>query len=297
VTVARFVQPNYTTQAAAAYKANIDAAFAVNRRIAGAFAPHQVYSGSPQPDLAVELDAGYVWSGTTMLEVAAQSVSGFTIPTAGQHRIDRVVVNVLTGVATRVAGTAVTGSPTATPPAIPTGTLPVCQVLITSADTTITDSMITDERVPLGEAGRGQITFPAAQNASTDANTLDDYEEGTWTPSVGGTATYITQVGQYTKIGRVVYVRLSMQIDAIGSGSTSDIGGLPFTSLNVQGTPLATHWLNASATNVVYMSIYVKNGSTNLGTISATAAQAALAVNAIYQAFTSVEAAGVYHTS
>lgn len=159
MTVARFVQPNYTTQAAAAYKANIDAAFAVTRRIAGAFAPHQVYSGSPQPDLAVEVDAGFVWSGgTTLLEVAAQSVSGFTIPTAGQNRIDRVVVNVLTGVATRVAGTAVTGSPTATPPAIPTGTLPVCQVLITSADTTITDSMIIDERVPLGEAGRGQIT-------------------------------------------------------------------------------------------------------------------------------------------
>jgi hypothetical protein len=149
----------------------------------------------------------------------------------------------------------------------------------------------------LSGAGAGQIKFPATQNPSSDVNTLDDYEEGTWTPSVGGTATYITQVGQYTKIGRVVYVRLSMQISVIGTGDTTNISGLPFTSLNVQGTPLATHWLNASATNVVYMSIYVKNGSTILGTLSATAAQAALALNAIYQAFTSVEAAGVYHTS
>jgi hypothetical protein len=34
------------------------------------------------------------------------------------------------------------------------------------------------------------ISFPATQSASSDANTLDDYEEGTWTPSVGwGTAT------------------------------------------------------------------------------------------------------------
>jgi hypothetical protein len=45
------------------------------------------------------------------------------------------------------------------------------------------------------------ITFPATQSASTDANTLDDYEEGTWTPSVGGSATYgAQQNGRYIKI-------------------------------------------------------------------------------------------------
>ena len=34
------------------------------------------------------------------------------------------------------------------------------------------------------------ITFPATASASSNANTLDDYEEGTWTPTLGGTATY-----------------------------------------------------------------------------------------------------------
>lgn len=34
----------------------------------------------------------------------------------------------------------------------------------------------------------GQIVFPATQNASSNANTLDDYEEGTWTPTVGSSA-------------------------------------------------------------------------------------------------------------
>ena len=52
------------------------------------------------------------------------------------------------------------------------------------------------------------ITFPATQSASSDANTLDDYEEGTWTPSItdGYTRTYYNRVGRYIKIGKQVYV-------------------------------------------------------------------------------------------
>jgi hypothetical protein len=51
-------------------------------------------------------------------------------------------------------------------------------------------------------AGAG-ITFNGDTAA---ANELDDYEEGTWTPSVGGTATYSDQNGTYTKIGRTVTI-------------------------------------------------------------------------------------------
>ena len=52
------------------------------------------------------------------------------------------------------------------------------------------------------------IAFPATQSASTDANTLDDYEEGTYTPTVvvnSGTPAYSYQQGYYTKIGRQVF--------------------------------------------------------------------------------------------
>ena len=52
-------------------------------------------------------------------------------------------------------------------------------------------------------AGAG-ITF---NGDTATANELDDYEEGTWTPSVGGTATYTHQDGRYTKIGNTVHVR------------------------------------------------------------------------------------------
>jgi hypothetical protein len=81
----------------------------------------------------------------------------------------------------------------------------------------------------------GQIKFPATQNASSDANTLDDYEEGTFTPNQGAGLTVIGTFGSsgtYTKVGRLVTVI------GIVTGSTSiasSNGGaicsnLPFTS-------------------------------------------------------------------
>jgi hypothetical protein len=76
------------------------------------------------------------------------------------------------------------------------------------------------------------IAFPATQSASADANTLDDYEEGTWTPNQGAGLTVVgsfSSSGQYTKIGRVVTVRASL------SGSTSvaipSTDGILFTNL------------------------------------------------------------------
>jgi hypothetical protein len=62
------------------------------------------------------------------------------------------------------------------------------------------------------------ITFPATQSASSDANTLDDYEEGTWTPTQGSGLTVVgafSSSGVYTKIGKIVYIR------GVVSGATS----------------------------------------------------------------------------
>jgi hypothetical protein len=76
----------------------------------------------------------------------------------------------------------------------------------------------------------GQIKFPSSQLPSSDANTLDDYEEGTWTPTVGGNATYIARAGTYVKIGRLVYIDYLLRVNILGTGSTSVISGLPFTA-------------------------------------------------------------------
>ena len=80
------------------------------------------------------------------------------------------------------------------------------------------------------------ITFPAAQSASSDANTLDDYEEGSWTPTVGGTATYNAQTGRYRKVGALCTISCEMHINTIGTGSTLAIYGAPFTPASGSGS-------------------------------------------------------------
>lgn len=105
------------------------------------------------------------------------------------------------------------------------------------------------------------ISFPATQSASSDANTLDDYEEGTWTPSVGGNATYINQVGQYTKIGNFVKIKFHLEINTLGTGSTLAITGIPFTPTssdpNIVGG-VVTYIANL-ATSALAIGIYVQS--------------------------------------
>jgi hypothetical protein len=79
------------------------------------------------------------------------------------------------------------------------------------------------------------VAFPATQVASANANTLDDYEEGTWTPNQGSGLTLVgtfTSSGIYTKIGRIVTVQ-----GYVGGTTTASVPGagilctnLPFTS-------------------------------------------------------------------
>ena len=76
------------------------------------------------------------------------------------------------------------------------------------------------------------ITFPSSQSASSDANTLDDYEEGTWTPTVtsgSGTITSYTSTGTYTKIGKMVLVAYIFQLTDPGTaGGSANVTNLPF---------------------------------------------------------------------
>jgi hypothetical protein len=84
------------------------------------------------------------------------------------------------------------------------------------------------------------ITFPATQSASTDANTLDDYEEGTWTPTVvgtstAGTVTYTTQVGRYTKIGNRVFYQFTVTYTSGTGTGFLRVTGLPFVNASGSG--------------------------------------------------------------
>ena len=99
----------------------------------------------------------------------------------------------------------------------------------TSAATTGTPSV--GERVRIDTNG---LKFNGDTAA---ANALDDYEEGTFTPSInsGFTASYDSQAGRYTKVGNVVHFFINIDLSSI-SGSSSDVyaevEGLPFTATN-----------------------------------------------------------------
>ena len=80
------------------------------------------------------------------------------------------------------------------------------------------------------------ISFPATQSASSDANTLDDYEEGTWTGTLtSGTPPTIppTATGTYTKIGRQVTLTINFDnVSTVGGSGTMRITGIPFSAVN-----------------------------------------------------------------
>jgi len=110
------------------------------------------------------------------------------------------------------------------------------------------------------------VTFPATQSASSDANTLDDYEEGTFTPQVigsstEGTATYSTQYGKYTKIGDRVQISLFINYTG-GTGTGSmNIKGLPFTA-DSTNQPLANYNANIAMTGGHVMQLITGSSST-----------------------------------
>jgi len=154
----------------------------------------------------------------------------------------------------------------------------------------------TNKRLALGglfdlsAAAAGQIKFPVSPNASADPNTLDDYEEGSWTPVIGGNGgtsgqTYTAQVGRYVKIGKMVIVQFRAILSAKGiiTGS-AEIQGLPFntegiTNLFASGNMiwerLATTWVNvivaASDSASAFQILGAPAAATGNGTALATA--------------------------
>jgi len=113
--------------------------------------------------------------------------------------------------------------------------------------------------IPADAAG---ITFPATQAASSNANTLDDYEEGTWTPSLPNGGTLNVNAAKYTKIGR--QVTISFFVDTIAPTNNSSaflIGGLPFTPTDNYGASIGF----VGDGNLSGFLAIVLNGTTTVG--------------------------------
>lgn len=100
----------------------------------------------------------------------------------------------------------------------------------------------------------GGLAFPATAVAHAGANTLDDYEEGTWTPTFSpttgafGSITYTSTTGTYTKIGNQVTIHFRILTSALTVGTASGqlrIAGMPFTNASANfsgGVGFTTGW-------------------------------------------------------
>lgn len=105
-------------------------------------------------------------------------------------------------------------------------------------------ALVAPALLDISGAAAGQIKFPATMNPSADANTLDDYEQGTFSPTIAGSTaagvgTYTFNSGTYTKIGRLVHVSILMEWTAHTGTGNMRIAGLPFATGASHAVPIA----------------------------------------------------------
>jgi len=133
------------------------------------------------------------------------------------------------------------------------------------------DQTIVNGNLVIGTAGKG-IDFSADPSApGMTSELLDDYEEGTFTPTIVGTTTagsgtYNAQLGRYTRIGRVVTFQLYVDWSAHTGTGNMEIEGLPFTS-NSTGdlySAVAIRANNIALTAGNYIQGFILNNSTRV---------------------------------
>ena len=171
----------------------------------------------------------------------------------------------------------------------------------------------TDASINLGSSSyRFQNMFLSGSvylGGTGSANALNDYEEGSWTPTFLGsssnpTVSYALQNGRYTKIGRLVYLNFIIIASGTPSGGSGNlrIGGLPFpysaNNLQPTGFPGIVNNISIDMTsnqimfagptdNVAFYEVYRIGGSS-------TSATSNLTVSAIYNSGARIDGTLVY---
>ena len=132
---------------------------------------------------------------------------------------------------------------------------------------------VTNGDLVIGTSGHG-INFSAVANDTTNTTStgslLDDYEEGTFTPTLKSngaantypTQNYLTQGGYYTRVGRIVHVTFDIKMDSSGITSGSNycvLANLPYKIVdanNARGLVYKTcfwdSWLNNNTPTTAY---------------------------------------------
>ena len=104
---------------------------------------------------------------------------------------------------------------------------------ITGMSVSSTDVTVSSGDLLFGTAAKG-VCLGVTSN--TDSNTLEDYEEGTWTPTINASGftsvSYAAQVGKYRKIGNTVNAYMTLRFTGTSAGGIFRIDGLPFTAVS-----------------------------------------------------------------
>lgn len=138
---ATFQVPNQTVDNPGVYFPKNDGNWALAQAIIAAFACHEAAT----PNMTVLCDAGSIsFAGQLPTLVSQQTITGFMAP-VGNPRIDLIVIDSNTGVASKVTGT-VAASPV--DPAVPNGAIPVARITFATSTAAITNALITDLRSP-----------------------------------------------------------------------------------------------------------------------------------------------------
>jgi aspartate 1-decarboxylase len=130
---------------------------------------------------------------------------------------------------------------------------------IVNADINASAGLVLTKLATTGTLTVDNIQFPATQVASANANNLDDYEEGTWTPAYvfaggNGTASFTLNAAVYTKIGNIVIINFYVFFNKGTASGNFSVTGIPFT--NPSNSPCAMIWDGGGvASNVVVSEI------------------------------------------
>jgi len=144
-----------------------------------------------------------------------------------------------------------------------------------NSDITSLTALSGQQTIPTINLTGGQIVFPADQSASANANTLDDYEEGSYTPAIYAgqwpiTANYNTRFGSYTKIGDNVSVNAFLALSNKGEPVGANLSiNLPFTvgasgSCAVVQTTIGVapgQWIDAYAESSTAVVLFLKHST------------------------------------
>ncbi|MFA5381854.1 MAG: hypothetical protein WC356_01725 [Candidatus Micrarchaeia archaeon] len=224
------IQPNFETMGGnpTLYSQAIEGSIMAARRTALAFAPHE----QDPPDMTVRVDVGHIFDGTTLTEKVGQNSTAITAPSTNP-RIDRVVVDRYTGVILVVAGTEA-AAPTA--PAIPADKLPVCQILLATSTTAITNDLITDERT-LGLLG---LTIPDPPAPVTAAPAITWADASTVTVAATANSPAVANMSGFPNVLNSGQL-LAVNSDGISRINSSDVSA-QFGSGGNYGTEKVSQW-------------------------------------------------------